>query len=158
MIDQKGEQGSIEDAVALAALAHRGQRDKAGQPYVFHVLRVMLRQEGNLAQIAGVLHDVVEDTPTSLDDLRTRGFPTAAINAVELLTRQSGQDYDSYLAGVLANSVARGVKLADLEDNLDLRRLVQSGRGAKLAERDVQRLEGYLAAWLKIKQVSVVTP
>ena len=113
----------LEDAIALAALAHRGQVDKAGLPYVLHPIRVMLALDSETERIVGVLHDLIEDTDCSLEDLRHKGFPPEVIGAVDCLTRRPGEDYDAYVARVRINPVARRVKLADLEDNLDASRL-----------------------------------
>jgi (p)ppGpp synthase/HD superfamily hydrolase len=135
----------LEDAIALAARAHRGQKDRAGEPYVLHVLRVMLRQQDETARIAGVLHDVVEDTPTTLADLRAAGYGEEICDAVDCLTRRSGEPYERMIARVAGNAVARRVKLADLEDNMDPRR--QENHGAEV----LARLAKYQAAWNKLK-------
>ncbi len=131
---------TLEDAIALAALAHRGQVDKAGAPYILHPLRMLVRVTGEHERMAAVLHDVVEDTPHTLDDLRRRGCPEAVVEAVDCLTRRDGETYDEFLRRLLPNPVARRVKLADLEDNLDLSRIAQP------TERDFERMERYRAA------------
>ena len=74
---------TLEDAILLAAQAHRGQKDKVGQPYVTHLLRVMLRLEGEAAQIVGVLHDLVEDTDATFDDLRAQGYAEELVQALD---------------------------------------------------------------------------
>ena len=117
------EQPTLEDAILLAIQAHRGQVEKAGQPYCLHVLRVMFRLDTELERMAGVLHDLVEDTPYTLQDLRDRGYPEAVVEAVDCLTWREGESYGQFLGRVKGNRVARRVKIADLEDNMDLRRL-----------------------------------
>ena len=136
---------SLEDAILLAAQAHRGQRDKNGQPYILHVLRVMLRVETEDERMAAVLHDVVEDTPHTLDELRALGYPDAVVAAVDGLTRRPGETYQAFVARAAAHPIARRVKLADLEDNMDVRRL------ADVTDADAVRIQRYLAAWRALK-------
>ena len=119
---------TLEDAIALACRAHRGQLDKHGKPYILHSLRVMMRQPDVTAQIVAVLHDVIEDTPFTLDDLRAAGFSAEICEAVDCLTRRPGETYPSMISRVAANPLARRVKLADLEDNMDPRRRVDGER------------------------------
>jgi len=87
--------------------AHRGQVDKNGKPYILHALRVMLRQEDETAQIVGVLHDVVEDTSVTLDDLRAAGFSRQVCEAVDCLTRRPDESYEAMISRVLANPLAK---------------------------------------------------
>jgi (p)ppGpp synthase/HD superfamily hydrolase len=117
---------TLEDAIALAAHAHRGRVDKGGQPYILHVLRVMQRQENETARIVAVLHDVLEDTPVTLADLRTAGYGELVCVAVDCLTRRTGEAYEDMIERVAANPLARHVKLADIEDNLDPKRQVSA--------------------------------
>ena len=84
---------TLERAIRIAAEAHAGQTDKAGAPYILHPLRVMMSVEGDDARIAAVLHDLVEDTPWTFEDLRTEGFSDAVIAALESLTRREGEVY-----------------------------------------------------------------
>jgi hypothetical protein len=136
----------VEAAIALARRAHSGQTDKAGAPYIGHPLRIMAKMASDDERIAAILHDVVEDsrdtaTPVTFADLVTLGLPAPAIEAVRLLTRtDDGTDpaaYDAYIDAILANPVARKVKLADVEDNLDVTRL------KTVTERDEKRLAKY---------------
>lgn len=131
----------IEEAIRLAVEAHRGQKDRAGAPYILHPLRMMFRVQTDAERMAAVLHDVVEDTPVTLDDLRGRGFPPEVVDAVDGLTRREGESYDDFVRRAALHPVARRVKIADLEDNLDVRRI-----GA-VAEKDAERLNRYLRAW-----------
>ena len=138
------EMAGLEDAVAVAAHAHRGQKDKAGAPYLLHPLRMMLRMTTETAMMAAVLHDVVEDTTITLDDLRARGFPAEVLEAVDRLTRRPGEAYDAFVERAATHPVARRVKLADLEDNLDLRRL------DAVEAADLDRLDRYLRAYRRL--------
>jgi (p)ppGpp synthase/HD superfamily hydrolase len=135
---------TIEDAIEIAVAAHRGQKDKAGQPYVLHPLRLMALMRTPSEQMTAVLHDVVEDSNWSLDRLRERGFSDEVVTAVDCLTRRDGELYEAFIERAAAHPLARRVKLADVEDNLDVRRL------AELTERDRERLDRYRRAWLRL--------
>lgn len=137
----------LESAIALAVRAHAGQRDKYGAPYVLHPLRVMLRCEGELARIVAVLHDVVEDTPITLDELRAQGFPETVIEALDLLTRRAGDSYEAFIERIAPHPLARRVKLADLEDNMDVRRITV------WQEDTATRLERYRRAWQRLQEM-----
>ena len=114
---------TIERAIEIAATAHAGQRDKAGQPYIFHPLRVMLRVDGAHEQMAAVLHDVVEDTSVTLDNLAQEGFPSEVLRAIAALTKLPGETLLEAAARAAADPVARKVKLADNAENMDLSRI-----------------------------------
>lgn len=114
---------TIERAIEIATSAHAGQRDKAGQPYILHPLRVMFRVDGGHEQMAAVLHDVVEDTSTTIDDLAREGFPPEVLRAVEALTKLPGETRLEAAARAAADPVARKVKLADNAENMDLSRI-----------------------------------
>lgn len=128
---------TLEDAIILAAQAHRGMVDKAGAPYILHPLRMMLRLETPAERIAAVLHDVVEDTGWTLDDLRAEGFAEEIVTAVDHLTRREGESYMAFIRRARQHPIARQVKQRDLEDNLDRRRL------ATITPRDEARLAKY---------------
>lgn len=135
------QQATLEDAIALAVETHRGQVEKAGQPYCLHLLRVMFRLHSELERMAGVLHDLVEDTPYTLEDLRRMGYPEPVIEALDCVTRRDGESYEEFIERVKPNALARRVKIADLEDNMDLRRL------SELSDKDVVRMNRYRKAW-----------
>jgi len=132
---------TLNQAIALAARAHEGQFDKAGAPYVLHPLRLMLRQPSLEGMMVAVLHDVVEDTGISLADLRADGFPPSVVEAVAALTRRPQESYEDFIQRLAPNPLARRVKLADLEDKLDLRRL------DTLRDRDLERARRSHMAW-----------
>ncbi|MCB0105038.1 MAG: HD domain-containing protein [Caldilineaceae bacterium] len=142
-------------AIALAAQAHVDQVDRAGQPYILHPLRMMMRlatqsaalrtEEREDAQIVAILHDVVEDTPTTLDDLRAAGFAERILAAIDCVTRREEESYDEFVTRSQSNPLARLVKLADLEDNMDLKRI------GMLTDDDVARLNRYHRAWRRLQ-------
>jgi (p)ppGpp synthase/HD superfamily hydrolase len=127
-------------AIRLAAEAHEGQLDKAGQPYVLHVLRVMFACQSPDAQIAAALHDVVEDTDWTLADLRREGFSAQVVEIVDALTRRDGEDYFDFARRAAATPLSREVKRADLLDNMDIRRIPDP------SEKDWERLKRYRKA------------
>jgi (p)ppGpp synthase/HD superfamily hydrolase len=137
---------TLESAIALAVEAHRGQCDKSGQPYILHPLRVMFRCQTDDQRIVAVLHDVVEDTPTTFEDLRNRGFSEEILAALDCVTKREGESYEQFVERAAANPIARQVKLADLEDNMDLRRL----GAAELGQRETDRLNRYIRAWHRL--------
>jgi (p)ppGpp synthase/HD superfamily hydrolase len=133
---------SLEDAIELAVQAHRGMTDKARQPYVLHALRVMFRLSTEDERITAVLHDVLEDTRVTLADLKKRGYSPAVLAALDRLTRRKGDEtYGEFIERVSLDPLATRVKLADLEDNMDLRRL------PRLGPEDLERLARYRKAW-----------
>ncbi|MFN8585535.1 MAG: GTP pyrophosphokinase [Dehalococcoidia bacterium] len=135
----------LDTALAIAVEAHRGQVDKAGQPYILHPLRVMARVSTPAERLVAVLHDVVEDSPTTLDDLRAAGFPEEVVRAVDFLTRREDETYEAFIERVTGDPLARRVKLADLEDNMTLTRLNE------LDDRAVERLGRYLRAYRRLR-------
>ncbi|MCL5271248.1 MAG: HD domain-containing protein [bacterium] len=137
----------LEKALEIALKAHRGQKDKAGAPYILHPLRVMMRMEEPLVMIAALLHDVIEDSETSLDDLRQAGIPQEVIEAVTALSRRSGESYEEFVMRAGANVIARKVKLADLKDNMDMARL------SDLQPKDLERLAKYHRAYQTLKRI-----
>ncbi len=110
---------TIERAIEIAACAHAGQIDKAGEPYIFHPLRLMLAVKTREQQMAAVLHDVVEDTNLTLDDLRAEGFSEEVLEAVKALTKVDGEARLEAAQRAAQNPIARAVKLADVTDNMD---------------------------------------
>ncbi|MES2298636.1 MAG: HD domain-containing protein [Pseudomonadota bacterium] len=128
---------TLERAIAIAAAAHAGQVDKAGQAYILHPLRVMLRVSSDHERMAAVLHDVVEDTAVTLEQLQHERFPPAVISAIQALTKYPGESRLQAAARAAADPVALVVKLADNAENMDLSRI------AKPTEKDYARLEEY---------------
>lgn len=137
---------TLEDAIALAVKAHAGQVDKVGQPYILHPLRVMFAVEGEAARMAGILHDVVEDTDVTFDQLREMGYSEEVIEALDCLTRREDETYAEFVERARVNPMARQVKIADIEDNMDIRRLHE------VTEDAMSRLQRYLKAWRRLKE------
>lgn len=137
----------LDRAIELAKQHHEGQTDKAGKPYIEHPLRVMNQVESEEEKIVAVLHDIVEDTDISLDDLRSEGFSEEVVSAVECLTKQDGENYDSYIERISFNPLAVKIKLADLEDNSDLTRLPE------VTDKDLERIEKYDKALEKLTRL-----
>jgi (p)ppGpp synthase/HD superfamily hydrolase len=138
----------LESAIAIAVRAHAGQADKSGQPYILHPLRVMFRCQTDEQRIVAVLHDVIEDTSVTADDLRSQGFSEAILTALDCVTKRDGESYEAFVERAAANPIARQVKLADLEDNMDLRRL----GAADLGQRETDRLSRYIRAWHRLQK------
>lgn len=120
----------------VALVAHAGQLDRAGAPYIGHPARVAAQQRSDVATSAAWLHDVVEDTTVTLDDLRRGGFDRRVVDAVDALTHREGEDYLDYVRRAGANPIARLVKVADLHDNMDLSRFDGRPEADLAAARD----------------------
>lgn len=128
---------TLEIAIAFAAKQHAGQVDKANAPYILHPLRVMLNVPTIDHKIIAVLHDILEDTETTSSDLRNLGFQSHIIEAIESLTKHDGETRIEAAERTVQNSLARVVKLADINDNMDLSR-IQSP-----TVKDFERLKEY---------------
>jgi len=132
----------LEKAIQIATQAHAGQIDRVGQPYIMHPLRVMHNGGNEIEKICGVLHDVIEDTPWTFEMLTAEGFPNEIIEVLKCVTKISDdENYDEFVERTKQNKTAIKVKLNDLTDNLDLRRLKQ------ITEADIPRINKYLKAY-----------
>lgn len=134
----------VEKALELACMAHEGQKDRGGMPYINHPLRVamtlMKNGYGDSYIIAGLLHDVAEDTEYGLDEIAKFGFGSDVMYALALLTHDKSVPYADYVERVSHNPIARAVKTADLMHNMDLTRL------EKVTEKDLERVQKYRKA------------
>jgi len=109
---------TLNDAIVLAAYSHNGQKDKSGEPYILHCLRVMLAFQDDKHRIVAVLHDVVEDTHITFERLqRVEHYSKPILAALEAITRREGERYFEYIRRCGENPIARAVKIADLRDN-----------------------------------------
>ncbi len=136
---------NLEQAIHIACEAHAGQTDKAGAPYVLHPLRVMFSVDTDEERIVAVLHDTVEDSEdVDLHSLKDAGFSETILTAIDCLTKRDGEAYDVFIDRLINNPIARSVKLADIEDNMNIRRMDE------LAETDLARLGRYHRAWKKL--------
>ncbi|MCZ2392986.1 MAG: phosphohydrolase [Chitinophagales bacterium] len=131
----------FEKAMIIAIKAHAGQKDKAEAPYLLHVLRVMMSVEKMDEKIVALLHDVVEDSEITFEELAKEGFPKKILKAVDLLTKSESKLYEDYIQEIRRNELARMVKMADLKDNLNTSRL------KALTESDKLRVKKYKSAY-----------
>lgn len=134
----------LKRATEIAIEVHANQVDRVGQPYLGHVFRVMNAGKTLEEKIVGALHDVIEDSDLTLKDLKKEGFPEIILNAVDAMTRYEHESYDEYLERVLKNPIAIQVKLNDLTDNMDLRRLTE------LDEESIMRMKKYHNAYRQL--------
>lgn len=130
----------LEKALSIALRAHKGQQDKAGKPYILHVLRVMMAVNKTDEKIVALLHDAIEDSNITFEDLEKESFPRFVIEAVKLLTKTNHQDYIEYIRNIQKNEIAKSVKISDLNDNMNLKRIKQ------LSDKDKLRMEKYKKA------------
>ena len=144
-------------ALKISFNAHKDQLDKSGIPYVYHPFHLAEQMNDELSTCVALLHDVVEDTDITLDDLKSKGFPDEVIEALVLMTHNDGVPYLDYVRAMKDNPIARKVKLADLAHNIDLTRL------DKVDDKAIERINKYKQAVLileraerqsKIKMVS----
>ncbi|MFQ6604018.1 MAG: GTP pyrophosphokinase [Fidelibacterota bacterium] len=136
----------LEHAIRLAVKCHAGQKDKGGNPYIFHPLRVMMKMETEDERIVAVLHDVIEDSDITTRDLRKKGYPKKIVEAVDALSKRKGERYKSYLKRVSKSKLAVRVKLEDLTDNMNYR------RPAGVTAQDRDRLLRYKEAFEFLKE------
>lgn len=141
---------TLERAIEIATEAHRGQFDKAGNDYIQHPLRVMAAGKTTDEKIVGVLHDVVEDTDWTFERLASEGFSSEVIEALRCVTKLSeSEPYDKFIARVKTSKLAVAVKINNLTDNMDIRRLPY------LSDKDVKRLKKYLKAYKQLTGVPI---
>lgn len=131
----------LERAVQIAAEAHAHQTDKAGKPYILHVLRVGMAGNSLEEKIVGVLHDLLEDTPWTAADLSREGFADYLVEAIQVLTKPRGANYPEYVEKAAANPIAKAVKLNDLRDNMNILRVDE------VKEKDIPRINKYMKAY-----------
>lgn len=127
-------------ALSLCFEAHKNQLDKSGMPYVFHPFHLAEQMETEETVVVALLHDIVEDTDYTIDDLKAMGFPQNVTDAIALMTHYADTEYMDYVARIKTNPIAKAVKLADLRHNSDTTRL------DKVTEKDLKRVEKYTAA------------
>lgn len=137
----------LSKAIKIATTAHAGQIDKAGAPYIFHPLRVMMAGNSEIEHICGVLHDTIEDSDITLEFLQKEGFTEEVLAVLDCLTKRHGEKYDDFISRVLRNKTACLVKLADLRDNMDLSRISEP------TDEDRDRVEKYNRAVERIYEV-----
>ena len=134
------EQSMVDLALSIARQAHEGQLDKAEVDYIEHPIYVANQVDTEEEKAVALLHDVIEDSSVSAEELLQAGLPETVVTAVQVLTKKKEQDYQTYLETVKKNPLARLVKLADLKHNSDLSRL------SSITEKDRERLKKYKKA------------
>lgn len=127
-------------ALKISFNAHKNQVDKSGMPYVFHPFHLAEQMDNEYSVCVALLHDVVEDTDITIEDLRAEVFPKEVINAIELMTHSDSVPYLDYVKEIKNNPIARKVKLADLKHNSDLSRL------DNIDDKALERVEKYKKA------------
>lgn len=135
----------IETSLQIALNAYKDKKDKAGEAYILHPLRLMAKMETIEEKTVALLHDVVEDSDYTADYLKSEGIPSNIVDAVLALTKNEGEDYESFIERVLTNKLAIKVKIADIEDNINVLRL------KSISNTDLQRVEKYHRSWQKLK-------
>ena len=133
-------QPMLELALSIATKAHRGQFDKAGIDYIEHPIYVASQVDSEEEKAVALLHDVIEDSSVTAEELLNAGLPETVVTAVQILSKKKGQDYQTYLKTVKSNPLARAVKLSDLKHNSDLSRL------ETITDKDLEGLEKYKKA------------
>jgi (p)ppGpp synthase/HD superfamily hydrolase len=128
---------NLDKAILIATEAHAGQVDKAGQPYILHPLRLMLKFQSEVERIVAIMHDVVEDSDITLDNLKSFGFSSEVVNAIDCLTKKTAECYDDFISRISSNELAIKIKIEDIKDNMDLTRLNQ------IDQNDIARIERY---------------
>ncbi len=127
-------------ALKLCFEAHKDQIDKSDMPYVFHPFHLAEQMTDEDTTIVALLHDVIEDTDHTLDDLRNLGFGEQILEAIALMTHDDAVPYMDYVAAIKSNPIAKAVKLADLRHNSDMTRF------NTITPRDIERAEKYKKA------------
>ncbi len=138
----------LDDALQIALEVHSGKTDKGGNTYILHPLRVMMKMSTEEEMIVAVLHDVVEDSDfVTIQSPEKAGFPNSVIEAVDCLTRRKGESFGDFIVRIEPNPLARKLKLADLGDNMDIRRL------SEIKSDDFERLKKYRLVWNELRKI-----
>ncbi|MEI6167421.1 MAG: GTP pyrophosphokinase [bacterium] len=132
---------NLDKALEIGVRAHAGQTDRLGGPYILHPLRIMMKMSSEDERVVAILHDVVEDSAVTLEDLAQSGFSRLVLDAVDGLTHRKEEPYEVYIERAAGNALARKIKVADLEDNMEFRRI------HGLAEKDNERMIRYQKAY-----------
>jgi (p)ppGpp synthase/HD superfamily hydrolase len=137
---------NLEKAIEIAQVAHKGVKDKGGHDYINHPIRVMHAMSNDQEKIVAILHDVVEDSDWTFERLKKEGFEDSVIESLRCVTKYSEEeDYQEFIKRAATNKIATKIKMADIEDNLDLSRL------GTLTEKDLTRIEKYKKALKYLK-------
>ena len=148
--ETESESSNLEKAISLAVEGHKGQEDKAGAPYILHPLRLMFKMDSEEKMIAAILHDLIEDTETTLDDLKEYGFDTGILEAIDSVTRRDEEGYEEFIDRAGLHPIGADIKMADIQDNMDLSRI------SFIGDRDLKRLKKYHRAMARIKELEAI--
>jgi (p)ppGpp synthase/HD superfamily hydrolase len=141
----------LEKAIELALKYHKGQtKNGTGEEFILHVLRVMNKMDSNEERIAAVLHDIVEKSNCTLDELKKQGFSNKTINTVDALSKRKGEDYADYISRVKKDPVAVKVKIADLEDNMDIRNIMD------ITAIDIEKMNRRKKYYSELKKMDMI--
>jgi len=141
---------TLEEIIAFATEQHKGQKDKAGMPYILHPLHIMSQMDTEEEMIVAILHDVTEDTDFEVADLEEiLNLPIKIVIALNYLTKKRGISYTDYIDDLKRNNLARKVKLADLRHNLDVSRI----KGLTGVIEPVEKVKNRLIKYHKAKMV-----
>lgn len=135
----------IEKSLEIALEAYRGKKDKAGKTYILHPLRIMSKMETEEQMAVALLHDVIEDSNYTANDLLDACIPKHIVDAVLCLTKNEGETYKDFIEKILTNDLAAKIKKADIEDNINILRL------KSVSDKDLKRVAKYHSAWKKLK-------
>jgi (p)ppGpp synthase/HD superfamily hydrolase len=140
---------SLDKAILVAVISHAGQEDKGGNSYIRHPLRVMENLDTEDEMVAGVCHDVVEDTDVTLADLTALGFTSMQTKIIDALSKRDGEVYEQAIGRVTKDPTARKVKARDIRDNMSLWRL----KNKKLTGKDMARMQNYIDALVVLGEI-----
>ena len=143
-------------AMKISFEAHKDQVDKCGIPYVYHPFHVAEQMADEITTCVALLHDVIEDTNTTIDDLKNDGFPDEVLDALELLTHKDNESYFDYVNRIKDNPIAKTVKLADLAHNMDLSRFDDPGAKEYARKRKYERAVMLLKGWTSINSIKTI--
>lgn len=141
----KSKEFILEKAIRVAAKTHRGQKDRFKKPFVLHVLRVIGRGNSLEEQVLGALHDVVERSEVTIEELRLKGYPERVLLALDHISRREGETYEAYIERVELNNLATRVKIHDLADKMDISKI------ERISDDDRKRFNRQLRAYHKLR-------
>lgn len=140
--------GHMERALRLATKVHKGQTDRFGQPFILHVMRVVCAARDPQERVLAALHDVLERSSITIEEMRAKGFPEEVLRGLVHISRIPQEPYEAYIDRVAMDPLAVRVKVLDLADKMDLREV------GELTVSDVKRYNKQLAAYVRLKALA----
>jgi (p)ppGpp synthase/HD superfamily hydrolase len=134
-------QEMLDRAATISARVHQGQLRKDGTPYIAHPIRVAMRVKTDEERIVALLHDAVEDTPLTIEDLRGDGFSERVLSGIDSVTKRPGEKYTDFIQRAKVNEIGRVVKVADIQDNLADQSALDPDEAAFLKKRYTNALD-----------------